>query len=65
MNMLGQIWIPATEDLRLFSPELALICTIMAVLVVPLIGGRSGHLIASVAMIGALITLWRAFGPVR
>jgi len=60
--MLSQIWIPLLSDLRLFTPELALIGTIIAVLIVPLIGGRRAQIVAGVALLGtlctALLTLW-------
>ncbi|HOB73569.1 MAG TPA: NADH-quinone oxidoreductase subunit N [Phycisphaerae bacterium] len=56
-------WIPAGLDLRMFAPELALIATIVAVLVVPLVLGRSGRTAAFISLIGALATFlltWRA-----
>lgn len=46
----------------MFAPELCLVATIVAVLVVPLIVGRSGRIAAYVSLIGALATFlltWR------
>jgi NADH-quinone oxidoreductase subunit N len=49
-------WLPPETDLRLFGPELALVATIVAVLVVPLFAGRSGRTAAVVSLLGALAT---------
>jgi NADH-quinone oxidoreductase subunit N len=58
MNLLlANIWLPALSDLRLFTPELVLVGTIAAVLVVPLFVGRSAYLAALIAMTGALMGL--------
>lgn len=56
-NMLGEFWMPPAEELSLFAPELALVATIAALLVVPLFAGRSPYLTAAVAMCGVLATL--------
>lgn len=49
-------WLPPSTDLRLFGPELALVATIVAVLVVPLLAGRSGRTAAVVSLLGVLAT---------
>lgn len=49
-------WLPSGTDLQLFAPELALVATIVAVLVVPLVVGRSGRTAAVVSLLGALVT---------
>lgn len=50
-------WIPAGLDLRMFAPDLALVATIVAILLVPLAVGRGGRTPAGVALIGALVTI--------
>ncbi len=50
-------WTPSPSELRLFAPELVLVGTIVAVLVVPLLAGRSGLIAALVAMAGAVAGL--------
>ena len=57
------LWLPAGADLRMFAPELALVGTIVAVLIVPLVVGRSGRTAAFLSLVGALVTFlltWRA-----
>ncbi len=56
-HMLANIWIPSGVDLHFFSPELALVGTLVALLVVPLIGGRNNQVAAGVALVGAFATL--------
>src|SRR5437016_6275964 len=56
-DLLASIWMPDGTDLRLFSPELALVATLAALLVVPLITGRSNHVAAAIALIGSFVTL--------
>jgi NADH-quinone oxidoreductase subunit N len=55
--VLGNIWIPSAIDLRYFSPELALVATLAALLIVPIIAGRSSQTAAAVALIGAFATM--------
>ncbi|MEP0844876.1 MAG: NADH-quinone oxidoreductase subunit N [Phycisphaerae bacterium] len=50
-------WIPAGDDLRMFLPELALVGTIVAILIVPLATGRSARTSAGIALLGALATI--------
>jgi len=55
-------WFPTGADLRLFAPDLALIATIVAVLIVPLIVGRTGRTAAFVSLMGAgaaFLLSWR------
>lgn len=56
-GLLADIWLPSKAEFGLFSPELALIATIVAVLVVPLVAGRGRRLTAGVALTGTLVTL--------
>ena len=56
-DTLATIWIPAGRELHLFSPELALVGTIAAVLIVPLIVGRNAYVTAAVALVGCAATL--------
>lgn len=51
------VWFPSGSELRLFSPELALIGTIAALLILPLIVGRRPQYSAAVALVGALVVL--------
>jgi len=56
MNPLAStLWMPSAADLAGFSPELVLIGTIIAVLVIPLMVRRSARLTATVAAIGAVL----------
>lgn len=50
-------WLPPAADLWLFSPELVLVGTIVALLVVPLFVGRSPWLSALLAMSGCVALL--------
>ncbi len=50
-------WLPSLGDLRLFAPELVLVATIAAVLLVPLAAGRSPLLAGLIAMAGAVLAL--------
>lgn len=55
MNLaLAPAWLPAAEDLRLFSPELVLVGTIALVLLVPLLIGRRPYTAAMLSVLGAL-----------
>jgi NADH-quinone oxidoreductase subunit N len=56
-DSLATIWIPTGRDLHLFSPELALVGTIAAVLLVPLVAGRNAYVTAAVALAGCAVTL--------
>ena len=49
--VLANIWIPSGIDLRHISPELALVVTLAALLVVPIIMGRSSQTAAAIALI--------------
>ncbi len=48
------VWLPSGADLQAFAPELGLVGTIMALLIVPMIAGRGAHLTAAVALLGIL-----------
>lgn len=48
-------WLPSATDFELFSPELVLTGTIVAVLLVPLFVGRRAYLAAGVSIAGALV----------
>ncbi|MDM8006688.1 MAG: NADH-quinone oxidoreductase subunit N [Phycisphaerae bacterium] len=64
-DLLATIWRPTSGDLWLCAPELALVGTIAAVLLVCLPARRSGRLAAAVSLIGVLLTLvlTRAVAP--
>src|SRR5690606_5624845 len=66
---LANIWMPSGGDLWLFSPELALVATLAAMLIVPIITGRSNQIAAATALLGSLAALILAsallYGPVR
>ncbi len=64
-DLLASIWSPTRNDLWLCAPELALVGTITAVLLVCLSAKRSGRLAAAVSLIGVLVTLLltRAVAP--
>ncbi len=55
-------WLPSAEDLHLFGPELVLIGTIVAVLVVPLLIGRRTYVPAVISVIGALVGILATVG---
>ncbi len=46
------------DMLRLFSPELALVATLVVILVAPLIFGRSSRVAGWIALVGACVTIW-------
>jgi len=50
-------WLPNISELKLFAPELTLLATVLAVLIIPVFAGRSSYLAAFVAMIGAIASL--------
>jgi NADH-quinone oxidoreductase subunit N len=54
---IADIWVPTTQELSLFGPELGLVGTIVAVLVVTMITGRNAQVTAGVALLGILGTL--------
>jgi len=57
MTLLGStFWMPSTSDLAAFAPELVLVGTIVAVLVVPLFAWRAARVTAMVAAIGCVLT---------
>ncbi len=51
----GSFWFPSLDDLSRFSPELALVATIAAVLIAPLFIRRSGYTTAAIVLIGVLV----------
>jgi NADH-quinone oxidoreductase subunit N len=58
MNPLSaNTWLPSVDELQLFGPELILIGTIVAVLVVPLFVGRRPFAVALLALLGAVAGL--------
>ena len=59
MNLtLADTWLPSMGDLRLFSPELVLVGTLVAVLLVPVLVGRRSGSAAFIALLGALVGVW-------
>jgi NADH-quinone oxidoreductase subunit N len=54
--MLAEFFTPTAEHLRWFSPELALVGTLVAVLLAPLIFGRSARTTALLALAGIALT---------
>ncbi|MCH7700459.1 MAG: NADH-quinone oxidoreductase subunit N [Planctomycetes bacterium] len=48
-------WVPSGRELFLFSPELVLVGTIVALLVVPLIWRRNAYTTASIALVGVVM----------
>lgn len=52
-----EIWSPTVRELMLVGPELGLVATIVAVLAVATIVGRSAQMIAGVALVGTLATI--------
>lgn len=57
MLPIADIWVPTGQELSLFSPEMGIVATIVAVLVVAIITGRHASITASVALLGTLGTL--------
>lgn len=55
--MFDSFWMPTLTDLYRFSPELAIVTTIVVILVAPLIVGRSARNAGRIALIGALVTI--------
>jgi NADH-quinone oxidoreductase subunit N len=53
--LLANTWLPTSAELHLFSPELVLTGTIVAVLLVALVAGRRPQLSAMIALLGALL----------
>ena len=53
-----QPWLPSLDELRLFTPELVLTATLVAVLLVPLVAGRRSPVAALVALVGTLLGLF-------
>ncbi len=59
--------VSVVEDLMCFSPMLALICTMLAVVITPIIAGRQPKVLAGVAILGTVVSLafaWRVAGMV-
>ena len=54
---IAEIWVPTGRELSLFGPELGLVATIVAVLAVTMVTGRSAQITAGVALLGTLGTL--------
>ncbi|MFH0980349.1 MAG: NADH-quinone oxidoreductase subunit N [Planctomycetota bacterium] len=66
--MLASLFVPTAEQFRWFSPELALVGTIVAILIAPLAVGRSSRTTALIALIGlavAILCTWSVAGTVR
>jgi len=55
--LIADIWVPTGQELTLFGPELGLVATIVAILVVTMITGRNAQITAGVALAGTLGTL--------
>ena len=54
---IADIWIPTAQELTLIGPELGLVGTIVAVLLVTMVTGRHPQITAGVALLGTLGTL--------
>ena len=54
---LATFFMPTAEHLRWFSPELALVGTIVAILIAPLAVGRSSRTTGLIALIGIIVTI--------
>ncbi|HEY3245904.1 MAG TPA: NADH-quinone oxidoreductase subunit N [Phycisphaerae bacterium] len=52
-----QTYVPAAHELRLFAPELALVGTLIALLIAPLVSARDPRTSAGIVLLGALATL--------
>jgi NADH-quinone oxidoreductase subunit N len=66
--MLATFFMPTAEHLRWYSPELALVGTMIAILIAPLAVGRSARTTALIAVIGlaiAILCTWSVGGIVR
>ncbi len=50
-------WFPTLRDLFLFSPELALVGTLVLLLLAPLVAGRSTATAGRIALFGSLVTI--------
>ncbi|MCP4245843.1 MAG: NADH-quinone oxidoreductase subunit N [bacterium] len=61
ISTLAQIWMPTQQDLFWFSPELALVGTMVVLLIAPLIMGRSARQTGWIVLIGLLATGWLAW----
>lgn len=57
INLLAEFWIPPLDQVRHVAPELALVGTIVAVLLVSILAGRNPYLTALVALLGAITAL--------
>ncbi len=55
--MFEDFWFPTLTDLYWFSPELAMVGTLVVILVAPLIVGRSSRNAGRLALVGALVTI--------
>jgi len=60
-STLPTFWFPSVTDLGLFAPELALVATLVALLVAPLIAGRSSPTAGRIALFGVLTAAILAF----
>ena len=54
-RLLAQFWMPSGVDLARFSPELAIVGTIVVILVAPLIVGRSARITGAITIIGIIV----------
>ncbi len=54
---LASFFVPSVEQLRWFSPELALVATIVVILIAPLAVGRSSRTTAILALVGIVATI--------
>ncbi len=56
--MFESFWFPTLTDLYWFSPELALVATLVTILIAPLILGRSPRNAAWIALAGVVVTIF-------
>jgi len=52
-RLLAEFWVPSAADLHWFTPELAVLCTIVAVLLAAIAVGRNPHITAMLVLLGA------------
>ncbi len=66
--MFESFWRPTLTDLYWFSPELALVGTLVTLLIAPMIVGRSSRNATWIVVLGTLVTIllsWKVGGDVR
>lgn len=56
-NLLAEFWIPPLDQIRCVAPELALVGTIVAVLLVSILAGRNPYIMALVALLGVIVAI--------